>query len=179
MRPEEPWLIKLLRHRWKDVSDTRRWVPDDMAERLTARVQASERRHTGEVRICVESALPLHDLHRIGSATALAEVIRDRAWQWFGDLRVWDTEQNNGVLIYLLLAEQAIEIVADRALARAIDQAAWDAVVLRLGEHLRLGQIEDGLTAALEEVSALLVDAFPLEEGGVRPDELPNFVIRA
>ncbi|WP_353397657.1 TPM domain-containing protein [Hydrogenophaga sp. 5NK40-0174] len=150
-----------------------------MAERLSDRIQASEARHTGEVRICVEASLPLHDLYRLGRDATLATVIRDRAWDWFGDLRVWDTERNNGVLIYLLLAEQAIEVVADRALSRAIDQQQWEAIVGRLGQRLKKGEVEDGLTAALEEVSALLVEAFPLGAGEVRPDELPNFVVRA
>jgi uncharacterized membrane protein len=111
------WL-RILRHRWLDETDAAR-ARRRRAARLEARVAASERRHSGEIRVCVEAGLPLSYLWR---ATA-----RDRAITMFGKLRVWDTEANNGVLIYLLLAEHAIEIVADRGLARHVPQAQWEA----------------------------------------------------
>lgn len=171
-------LLRLFKHRWLDTSDTRRAVPDDMAERLARRVAASEGRHTGEVRLCVEAALPMSYLWRIGSREPLNAVVRDRALAWFGRLRIWDTEHNNGVLIYLLLAEHAIEIVADRALTQRVPQAQWQAMADRLGEHLRQGAFEDGLTQALEEVSALLVTHFPAEEGRARLNELADSVVR-
>lgn len=96
----------------------------------------------------------------------------------FGKLRVWDTERNNGVLIYLLLADQAIELVADRGLNRFVSNADWKAMVARMGQAFQAGQFEDGLTQALEEVSAVLVAHFPREEGaplsGERANELPD-----
>ena len=114
-----------------------------------------------------------------GPGTALHRVTRERAVQWFGQLRIWDTEHNNGVLIYLLLAERAIEIVADRGLARHVAAAEWQAVADRLGGQLRCGASEEGLTQALEEVSALLVQHHALERAAPNPDELPNYVVRA
>ena len=93
---------------------------------------------------------------------------RERAITLFGKLRVWDTEHNNGVLIYLLLAEHAIEIVADRGIDRASSDAQWAAMAQRMGAAFREGRFEDGLTQALEEVSALLVEHFPLAEGADR-----------
>ncbi|WP_297398814.1 TPM domain-containing protein [Hydrogenophaga sp.] len=171
-------LIRILKHRWLDASDTQRAVPDDMAERLARRVAASESRHTGEVRLCVEAALPLSYLWRITANTPLSTVVRERALTWFGRLRIWDTEHNNGVLIYLLLAEHAIEFVADRALAQRVAPAEWQAVVDRLSTRLREGAFEDGLTQALEEVSALLVQHFPAEPGATRHNELANGVVR-
>ena len=171
-------ITRLLKHRWLDVSDTRRAVPDDMAQRLSQRVAASEVRHSGEVRLCVEAALPFGDLWRIGPGAPLKTVVRDRAIHWFGQLGVWDTEQNNGVLIYLLLAEHAIEFVADRALVQRVDSAEWQAIVDRLGLRLQNGEFEDGLTQALEEVSALLVAHFPAEAGSVNPNELSDAVVR-
>ncbi|MBA4262982.1 MAG: hypothetical protein C0443_13430 [Comamonadaceae bacterium] len=171
-------LTRLLKHRWLDASDTRRAVPDDMAQRLSQRIAASEGRHSGEVRLCIEAALPLGDLWRIGPAAPLKTVVRERAIRWFARLGVWDTEQNNGVLIYLLLAEHAIEFVADRALARRVDTAQWQAIVDRLGQRLHSGEFEDGLTQALEEVSALLVRHFPAEPGAVNSNELPDAVVR-
>ena len=172
-------LFRVLKHRWLDRSDTLRAVPDDMAERLAQRVSASESRHTGEIRLCVEAALPLDYVWRCNKPTAMAGLVRERALGWFGRLGVWDTEHNNGVLIYLLLGEHAIEIVADRALTRRVDQAQWQSMVDRLSGRLRTGAFEDGLTNALEEVSALLVDHFPLSEEQVRVDELSNAVVRA
>ena len=172
------WL-RILKHRWFDASDTRRAVPDDMAERLAQRVGASEARHTGEVRLCVEAALPLSYLWRLQPDRPIKALVRDRAVSWFGRMGVWDTEHNNGVLIYLLLAEHAIEFVADRALAQRVDQAQWQAIVDRLGARLHRGEVEDGLTQALEEVSALLVEHFPAPSETWRPNQLSNSVVRA
>ena len=107
------------------------------------------------------------------------DIVRERALMMFSKLRVWDTEHNNGVLIYLLLAEHAIEFVADRALSAQVDHAQWQAIVDRLGARLRSGEFEDGLTQALEEVSALLVAQFPTGDDGVSPNELPDSVVRA
>jgi uncharacterized membrane protein len=160
-------LQRLFRHRWLDEHDARRAVPPDMVQRLMQRVAASERRHSGEIRIHVEAGLPLSYLWR--GATA-----RERAVALFGKLQVWDTEHNNGVLIYLLLAEHAIELVADRGVNRHVPQHEWQAMVHRMGAAFRDGRFEDGLTQALEEVSAVLVQHFPLAEGTANPNELPD-----
>ena len=160
-------LKRILKHRWLDDSDTRRAVPPELLHHLTRRVAASEQRHTGEVRICVEAALPLSYLWRGAKA-------RERAVMMFGKLRVWDTEHNNGVLIYLLLADHAIELVADRGLNQHVSAAQWQAMVQHLGAAIKEGRFEDGLTQALEEVSAVLVQHFPLAEGESNPNELPN-----
>lgn len=171
--------LRCLRHAWSDPRDSRRAVPDDMADRLARRIAASEERHGGEIRICVEAALPVTMAWRLGERNpALRRVARERAMQWFGDLRIWDTEQNNGVLIYLLLAERAIEIVADRGLVRVVPSDTWQAIVDRLGARLHAGDVEGGLTQALEEVSALLVQHHPLARDALNPDELPNLVVR-
>ncbi len=171
-------LLRLFRHRWLDRSDTVRAIPDDMAERLARRVAASEMRHSGEVRLCVEASLPTSYLWRVDARTPLPAVVRERALTWFGRLRIWDTEHNNGVLIYVLLAEHAIEFVADRGLARHVPAPQWQAIVDRLGARLREGAFEDGLTQALEEVSALLVTHFPVEAASGSPNELPDAIVR-
>lgn len=157
-------------------------VPDEMAERLAGRVTASEQRHTGEIRLCVEASLPVTDIWRISADTPLGQVVRERALEWFGRLGVWDTEDNNGVLIYLLLAEHTIEIVADRGLARRVSESVWSDMVARLGEQLCQGAFEEGLTSALSEVSACLVAHFPLDKDAARdvqrPNQLANGVVR-
>ncbi len=153
-----PRIARLLRHRWRDERVAARAIPPDMVERLMKRVAASEQRHTGQIRICVEAGLPASYLWRAASA-------RERAVTVFGKLRVWDTEHNNGVLIYLLLADQAIEIVADRALARRVDAVQWQQTLGRMQQAFAARRYEDGLTQALEEVSALLVAYFPADAG--------------
>lgn len=170
--------VRILKHQWLDRSDTLHAVPDDLADRLARRVAASEARHTGEVRICVEAGLPWTDLWTVSAEHPLGEVVRERALDWFGRLRVWDTENNNGVLIYLLLAEHAIEFVADRAFARCVEPAQWQAIVNRLSLQLQNGAFEDGLTQALEEVSALLVEHFPAPQDAFAANELPDCVVR-
>ena len=159
-------LTRLLRHRWAD-GRLRRVLTPEVLQRLGQRVAASERRHTGQIRICAEGGLPLSYLWR-GAST------RERAITQFGKLRVWDTEHNNGVLIYLLLAEHAIEIVADRGLAQRVPEANWQTLVQRLGQALRAGQYEDGLTEVLADVSALLVAHFPASGHAPGSNELPD-----
>jgi uncharacterized membrane protein len=161
-------LTRSLKHLWLDADDTRRAIPPDMLARLQRRVAASEQRHSGEIRICVEAGLPLSYLWRGASA-------RERAITMFGKLRVWDTEHNNGVLIYLLLADHAIEIVADRGLARHVGTDQWQAMVVRMAEAFREQRYEDGLTQALEETSALLMTHFAVADTGKsNPNELPD-----
>ena len=167
------------RHRWMPEHAAERAVPPAMAEQLQARVNASETRHSGEIVLCVEAALPNRDLWRAGREAPLPAVIRERALSWFGKLRVWDTEHNNGVLIYLLLAERCVEIIADRGISRHVPDAHWQAAVQALGQHLQTGDFDTGLTQALQEVSALLVQHFPLQPGAVNPNELCNRVVWA
>jgi len=165
------WL-RLLRHRWFDERDARRAVDDAALDRLQQRVRASECRHSGEIRICIEPGLPMSYVWRHATA-------RDRAITMFGKLRVWDTEHNNGTLIYLLLAERAIEIVADRGLSSRVPQAQWDAMLAGMSAAFRRRDFEPGLMQAIDSVEAVLVEHFPLAEGASRRNELPDRPYRA
>ena len=167
-------LKTIARHVWLDASDAERALPPDMLARLAKRVAASESRHTGEVKIYVEAALPMSYLWRLGNQHSMKALIRQRAVMLFGKLRVWDTQHNNGVLIYLLLAERAIEIVADRGLSAHVPDAEWHAMVARMRENFSQGRYEDGLTQALEEVSGLLVRFFPEVGSQAQRNELPD-----
>ena len=158
---------RLMRHRWLDERDAHKAFPPDMLERLTRAVAAGERAHSGEVRLCVEASLPSSYIWR--DATP-----RDRALAMFAKLRVWDTEHNNGVLIYLLMADRAIEIVADRGLHRRVSSDVWRRTVDDLAGSLRTGQYEAGLIHALGSVNGLLAQHFPLSDHQPNPDELPN-----
>jgi uncharacterized membrane protein len=160
------WL-RILKHRWTDETDAARALGPEALLRLEQRVAASERRHSGEIRLCVEAGLPLSYLWR--GATP-----RQRAVTMFGKLRVWDTEHNNGVLIYLLLAEHAIEVVADRGLARAVPPETWQQLVAGMREAFRAGRFEEGLAQAVDRVDALLVVHFPVVGGRANPNELPD-----
>ena len=162
-------LARIWKHRWLDEGDVRRAAPPELLNQLERYVAASEARHSGEIRICIEAGLPMSYLWR--DATP-----RERAIAMFGKLRVWDTQRNNGVLIYLLLAENAIEIVADRAIATPGNSDFWPKIVAGLSEHLKRGDFERGLTQAVEEISALLVQQFPVQAGEGNPNELSNRV---
>lgn len=160
---------RLLKHRFTDARDARRAIGDDGLARLTARVRDSESRHAGEICISVEGGLPLSYVWQ--GLTA-----RDRAVTLFGKLRVWDTEANNGVLIYLLLAEHAIEIVADRGLARHVPPDHWQQVLGGMREAFRARRFEQGLMDAIAAVEALLLQHYPLGAGERNPNELPDGV---
>jgi uncharacterized membrane protein len=161
-------------HRWHDERDAHRALPEAVVDRVSQRVAASEARHSGEVRICVEASLPLsYALSNVPTA----QIVHERAINQFSKLRVWDTEANNGVLIYVQLLERQIEIVADRGLNARVSATEWQAVIERMRAAFRESRFEDGLTEALAEVSALLVQHFPLAPGQVNPDELPNRVV--
>ena len=167
----------LLKHLWLDESDTRRAIPADLLNRLAERVAASELRHSGEIRICVEASLPTSYLWRLNRENTLGALTRQRAVMMFGKLRVWDTEHNNGVLIYLLLAEHAIEIVADRGLSKHVSAAQWEDLVAHMSVAFRAGRYEDGLTEAIAETSALLVQHFAVDaaqDGPQNANELPD-----
>jgi hypothetical protein len=160
-------LLRILKHRAFDESDTRRAFGPALLERLRQRVATSERRHSGEIRVCVEAGLPLSYLWRGASA-------RERAITMFGKLRVWDTEHNNGVLIYLLLAEHAIEIVADRGLNAHVSHDDWARVVAGMRDAFRARRYEEGLNAAIDAVDAVLARHFAIDAAAVNPNELPD-----
>ena len=159
--------LRLLKHRKVDETDAKQLLGDGAVQRIAERVAASERHHSGEIRVCVEAGLPLSYLERDASA-------RERAVMMFAKLRVWDTEYNNGVLIYLLLAEHAIEIVADRGLARHVDATEWQRITATMSAAFRAGDFEAGLNQAIDAVDALLAKHFALAPGEVNPNELPD-----
>jgi len=142
-------------------------LPPAALDRIEQAIAAGEAVHRGEVRVAVEAALPWSYLRRDAP-------VRQRAEMLFAKLGVWDTEERNGVLIYLELADRGIEIVADRGAARAIAAADWEAVVAMMAPRLAAGDIASALTAGIEQVNGLLAQAFPAVDGRRNADELPN-----
>ena len=160
-------LMRVLNHGWRDPADARRALGAGAVERLAERVRQSELAHSGEIRVCVEAGLPLSYLWRGAAA-------RERAVTLFGKLGVWDTAHNNGVLIYLLLAERQIEIVADRGIDAHVGAERWRALVDGMAAAFQAGRFEDGLNAAIDAVGALLVGHFELPAGERDINELPD-----
>jgi len=157
-------LQRLLRHRWTEGQVARAFPPEVLL-RLEREVAHSETRHTGQVRLCVEGGLPYSYIWRGASA-------RERAVALFGKLRVWDTEHNNGVLIYLLMADHAIEIVADRALTRVVPDAEWQLVLQGMQQDFQHAAYAQGMDKALAHASALLAAHFP--PAAQAPGQAPN-----
>ncbi|HUN92417.1 MAG TPA: TPM domain-containing protein [Burkholderiaceae bacterium] len=148
------------------MSLRRAFPPATLAE-LRAAISAAEAGHGGEIRFVIESALPWAHLRRNAP-------VRHRALELFSRLRVWDTEHNNGVLIYVGLADRAVEILADRGVANRVPEATWDAICSRMRDRFRAGDFEQGAVAAVGEVGALLKQLFPLAPGETRHNELPD-----
>lgn len=169
-------LTRLARHLWLDADDARRAIGSAALRRLETRIRDSEARHTGEICLCVEASLPLSYVWRHLRGTPIDRIVRERALTLFGKLRVWDTELNNGVLIYLQLAEHRFEIVADRALARHIDTAEWERTLTAIAPAFRARHYEDGLARAIDAVSVALERHFPASAETARQDqnELPD-----
>lgn len=141
--------------------------PEAALERITRAIADSEAGHRGEICFAVESSLPLR--------TVLAgRDARSRALDVFTQLRVWNTRANNGVLIYLLLADHRIEIVADIGLDAHVSAEQWRGVCLLVEEGLKAGEPEAAVLRGVEAVSALLAEHFPRVAGEDDHDELPN-----
>ena len=132
----------------------RRALTPAILHALEAEIAAGERRHGGQVRLAVEGALPVAALLRGQSA-------RERAVEVFARLRVWDTEHNNGVLIYLLLADRAVEIVADRGIHARVKPGEWREICRAMEEAFRHRRFKTGLLDGVQAVAQLLAQHFP------------------
>ena len=160
-------LTRLLRHATKTPRSVDRAFPPEVMRRIQDAIAESEKTHSGEIRFAVEATLPWSYLRR--DATA-----RERAQMVFAKLRVWDTEDNNGVLIYVELADHRIEIVADRGIARHVPDARWQEVSTMMREGFKAGEFEAGSIAAIRAVSAMLAERFRLPDGARNPNQLPD-----
>lgn len=143
-----------------------RRFPERLLDEIAMAVTAGERTHQGEVRLVVESRLSL------SAALAGLDATR-RARQLFAQLGVWDTEHNNGVLIYVLLAEHRVEIVADRGIAARVAADEWAQACQHMGDAYACGRWREGSLQGLGDVHALLRQHFPAD-GAARADELPD-----
>ncbi len=162
---------RVVRHAWLDESDLRQVIPPAMLDRLQQKISTSEQSHSGEIRICVEASLPWRALWR---DAPMADIVRARAVTLFSEMGVWDTANNNGVLIYVLLAEHDIEILADRGLNALVGAQHWQALVNQMGAAFRQGKFEEGLSQGIDTVAIALRQHFPADGTQSNPNELPD-----
>jgi uncharacterized membrane protein len=151
----------LLEHHWR----VRRIFPPDVLVRIGQAIRTGEATHAGQVRFVVEGALDGRPLLRNQPA-------RERALDLFSHLRIWDTVHNNGVLIYLLLADRDVEIIADRGIDAHVGAAGWERICRAMEAEFRQGQFERGVIDGIAAVSGVLARYFPPQSGD--RNELPD-----
>jgi uncharacterized membrane protein len=157
--------MNVLRHLLLPHSALRRRFPQDTLDAIEQAVGESETRHSAEIRVAIEVALDFGALRRIKAP-------RDRALEVFAELAVWDTAQRNGVLVYVLLAERDVEIVADRGLDSRVSEAEWRAVCETIERAFADGRWRDGALSGVAGVTELLAREFPAT--GRNPNEQPD-----
>jgi uncharacterized membrane protein len=149
---------RVLRHLFAARFRRARWFPAPVLAQIAAVVAAGERAHAGEIVFAVESRWPVNEVLR-------GQSVRERAEHAFGTLRVWDTHANCGVLIYALLCERRIELVADRGIAARVSAAEWKPIVDELARRFAGADPAAGVIAAVAAVGALLAAHFPPQPG--------------
>ena len=160
---------RLIRHVAATHWRTRMLFPARSLDAIEQAVRRAEQTHAGEIRFAIETALtPLHVLNGMAP--------RARALEVFASLAVWDTERNNGVLIYVQLADRAVEIVADRGFRGLVNPAEWEAVCRLMEEHFRAGRFETGSIAGVDAIGNLLARHFPpnAERAAPSHNQLPD-----
>jgi uncharacterized membrane protein len=156
---------RMLRHLFTDHWSVRRAFPPAAMRAIRDKIGEQEKRHGGELRFAVEASLPWPHLWRGQDA-------RNRAVELFGRLRVWDTEHNSGVLIYLLLADKRVEIIADRGIHNKVGGTAWESICGEMQRAFAAGRFEEGVSFGVAAISDLLAAHYP--PGEARRNELPN-----
>ena len=150
---------RLFTHLTTTERHVRRIFTPTYLEQIAQTIKASETQHSGEIRFAVESSLDFQPL--IDNQTP-----RQRAIEVFSDLHVWDTELNNGVLIYVLIADHAIEIVADRGIHAKVGTFYWEDLCKAIQAEFAQGRFEEGAKTCIAAVSEKLIEHFPHDGGG-------------
>jgi hypothetical protein len=156
---------RMMRHWLTPSWRVRQVFPARALQAIEAAIRESETTHSGELRFAIEASLDNPSLWQ-------GKTSKERAIEVFSELRVWDTERNNGVLIYLLLADRQVEIIADRGIHRDVGQAGWEAICREMEQAFRQGRFEEGALAGIRAVAGHLVRYYPA--GSVNPNELSD-----
>ena len=157
--------IRIVKHLLVTPWQVNRAFPRHTLIAIEQAIKASETAHVGEIRFAVEGALDGTPLFKGQSA-------RERAIDMFSQLRVWDTEHNNGVLIYLLLADRDVEIVADRGIHAKVDRREWENICRAMEAAFQQENYEGGVVSGIQAVTRHLVKHFPADGAG--QNELPD-----
>jgi uncharacterized membrane protein len=158
-------LKRILRHLGSDRAAVRRVFPAAAMLAIEHAIAEEEKRHVGQIQFAVEPALPLPALLHGTSA-------RRRAIEWFARLHLWDTRHNSGVLIYLLLADRRIEIVADRGVSAQVDGHTWEMICGEMQREFARGRFQQGVVLGIRAIGDVLAAHFPARAGD--PNELPD-----
>ncbi|HEV7985375.1 MAG TPA: TPM domain-containing protein [Steroidobacteraceae bacterium] len=158
-------LVRWFTHLTSSARRTRALFAPPVLSEIEAAIGAAESQHAGEIRFVIETSLPWPLLWRDTAARA-------RALELFTRFHIWDTEANNGVLIYVLRADRAVEIIADRGINSRVSAAEWDAVCREVEAHYGAGRYSEGSRAAVSGVARLLAQHFPAARAS--GNELPN-----
>jgi uncharacterized membrane protein len=156
---------RIIKHLFSGSWAARRHFSAASLRKIESTIAHAEAQCAGQIRFAVEHALD-------GAALWSGQSARERAIQVFSDLHVWDTVHNNGVLIYLLLADRDVEIVADRGIHEKLGQAAWEAICQEMEAAFRQGQFEAGILAGVVRVGEHLKQHYPQQ--GSKLNELPD-----
>jgi hypothetical protein len=156
-------LGRFYRHAVSGLWSIRRAFPADAMVAIEREIRATEATHQGEIVFAVQGSLDFRCLWQGMSA-------RERAIEVFSDLRIWDTEHSNGVLIYLLLADRDVEIVADRGIHRRCGAEVWEDICGRMEAEFRAGRFEAGVLLGVRTVGERLARHYPGD--GTNPNEL-------
>src|SRR5512135_559402 len=156
---------RILKHLSISHASMRRTFPRASLDKIEHSIAEVEKTHAGQIRFAVEAALELKPL--LAGQTA-----RERAIEVFSQLRIWDTEHNNGVLIYLLLADRDVEIVADRGVHARLGQEVWEAICKEMESAFRQGKFDEGVISGIRQVGAHLARHYP--HAGSKTNELPD-----
>ena len=155
---------RILKHLLTTHGQVTRAFPRSALNAIEKAIKSSETTHAGEIRFVVEGALD-------GMPLFKGQSPRERALELFAHLRVWNTEHNSGLLIYLLLADRAVEIVADRGIHAKVGAEEWRKVCHQMETAFKQSNYEGGVISGVQAVTQHLVRHFPAND---RPNELPD-----
>lgn len=161
-------LTRLLKHLLATSWQLAQYFSRRNLQTIETAIRESEKQHMGELRFVVEAGL---EWQKLWAGTNS----RDRALEIFSQLRIWDTEHNSGVLIYLLLADRKVEIIADRGINARVAQAAWLQICQDMESKFRTGDFESGVLQGIAAISHLLQTHYPAQQHN--PNDLPDHAV--
>lgn len=156
---------RLFRHLWITSAHGKRTFPQPVLDAIQTAIAKGEKQHRAEIRLIIEPSLPFYEVWQ-GTTT------RQRARELFAEYRIWDTEENCGILIYINLADHKVEIIADRTVGRILNAEIWQSICQTMTRGFAQGIFETSTVSAIERLNALLHETFP--DDGASANQLSN-----